>query len=173
MRQQEEEQHQTFTFSKDLEGVFAIHMRIYKHKPYTLLIPYSLFSISLLQLPEIPTPMPSREEMPRWFTQTHSFTYSYLWLLCKSLNKNPCPHQAYVELNELRGEVWQEMGRWLGYEENLSPITGQWSQPHISYLTFKSLIQLRKVMSTGETPRPVSSGLDSLTKQGVERTGNV
>uniref|UniRef100_A0A8C2IYW4 Anion exchange protein n=1 Tax=Cyprinus carpio TaxID=7962 RepID=A0A8C2IYW4_CYPCA len=44
------------------------------------------------------------------------------------------------------------MGRWLGYEENLSPATGQWSQPHISYLTFKSLIQLRKVMSTGETP---------------------
>uniref|UniRef100_A0A8C2ISD9 Solute carrier family 4 member 1a (Diego blood group) n=1 Tax=Cyprinus carpio TaxID=7962 RepID=A0A8C2ISD9_CYPCA len=56
------------------------------------------------------------------------------------------------KLNELRGEVWQEMGRWLGYEENLSPATGQWSQPHISYLTFKSLIQLRKVMSTGETP---------------------
>ncbi|KAL0198105.1 hypothetical protein M9458_006645, partial [Cirrhinus mrigala] len=55
---------------------------------------------------------------------------------------------AYVELNELRGEVWQEMGRWLGYEENLSPATGQWSQPHISYLTFKSLIQLRKVMGT-------------------------
>ncbi len=44
------------------------------------------------------------------------------------------------------------MGRWLGYEENLSPATGQWSQSHISYLTFKSLIQLRKVMSTGETP---------------------
>lgn len=65
MRQQEEEQHQTFTFSRDLEGVFAIHMHIYKHKPYTLLIPYSFFSISLLQLPEIPTPMPSREEMQR------------------------------------------------------------------------------------------------------------
>uniref|UniRef100_A0A8C2IP47 Solute carrier family 4 member 1a (Diego blood group) n=1 Tax=Cyprinus carpio TaxID=7962 RepID=A0A8C2IP47_CYPCA len=63
-----------------------------------------------------------------------------------------CYRHAYVELNELRGEVWQEMGRWLGYEENLSPATGQWSQPHISYLTFKSLIQLRKVMSTGETP---------------------
>uniref|UniRef100_A0A8C2IX36 Anion exchange protein n=1 Tax=Cyprinus carpio TaxID=7962 RepID=A0A8C2IX36_CYPCA len=93
MRQQEEEQHQTFTFSRDVEGVFAIHMHIYKHKPCILLIHYLFF-----------------------------FHF---------------PSSAYVELNELRGEVWQEMGRWLGYEENLSPATGQWSQPHISYLTFK------------------------------------
>uniref|UniRef100_A0A672NJG3 Band 3 anion exchange protein-like n=1 Tax=Sinocyclocheilus grahami TaxID=75366 RepID=A0A672NJG3_SINGR len=101
MRQQEEKQHQTFTFSRDLEGV----LQIYKQN-----------------------------------------TNAYI-------NTNLTPYRfAYVELNELRGEVWQEMGRWLGYEENLSPATGQWSHPHISYLTFKSLIQLRKVMSTGETP---------------------
>ncbi|RXN12781.1 band 3 anion exchange -like protein [Labeo rohita] len=90
IRQQEEEQHQTFTFSRDLEAA-------------------------------------------------------------RNTNTNAIKRgdaEAYVELNELRGEVWQEMGRWLGYEENLSPATGQWSQPHISYLTFKSLIQLRKVMST-------------------------
>lgn len=61
-----------------------------------------------------------------------------------------CPHQAYVELNELRGELWQEMGRWVGFEENFSPATQQWGASHVSYLTFKSLIQLRKVMSTGE-----------------------
>uniref|UniRef100_A0A8C2CZ83 Solute carrier family 4 member 1a (Diego blood group) n=1 Tax=Cyprinus carpio TaxID=7962 RepID=A0A8C2CZ83_CYPCA len=97
MRQQEEEQHQTFTFSRDLEG-------------------------------------------------------------------------AYVELNELRGEVWQEMGRWLGYEENLSPATGQWSQPHISYLTFKSLIQLRKVMSTGAVLLDVDdSSLSSICQKMVEQ----
>jgi len=60
--------------------------------------------------------------------------------------------EAEQSVNELRGELWQEMGRWVGYEENLSPATGQWSPAHISYLTFKSLIQLRKVMSTGETP---------------------
>uniref|UniRef100_A0A8C2AS29 Anion exchange protein n=1 Tax=Cyprinus carpio TaxID=7962 RepID=A0A8C2AS29_CYPCA len=111
MRQQEEEQHQTFTFSRDLEGV----LQIYK------------------------------------------------------LNTNAYIN-AYVELNELRGEVWQEMGRWLGYEENLSPATGQWSQPHISYLTFKSLIQLRKVMSTGAVLLDVDdSSLSSICQKMVEQ----
>uniref|UniRef100_A0A3B4AJT6 Anion exchange protein n=1 Tax=Periophthalmus magnuspinnatus TaxID=409849 RepID=A0A3B4AJT6_9GOBI len=44
---------------------------------------------------------------------------------------------------------WQETARWVGFEENLNPATGQWSGSHVSYLTFKSLIQLRKAMSTG------------------------
>ncbi|XP_056262391.1 solute carrier family 4 member 1a (Diego blood group) isoform X2 [Pseudoliparis swirei] len=57
--------------------------------------------------------------------------------------------QAYVELNELQGNVWQETGRWVGYEENLNPATGKWGPSHVSHLTFKSLIQLRKTMSTG------------------------
>ncbi|XP_074512409.1 solute carrier family 4 member 1a (Diego blood group) isoform X2 [Sebastes fasciatus] len=57
--------------------------------------------------------------------------------------------QAYVELNELQGNTWQETGRWVGYEENLNPATGTWGPSHVSHLTFKSLIQLRKTMSTG------------------------
>uniref|UniRef100_A0A667ZDU4 Anion exchange protein n=1 Tax=Myripristis murdjan TaxID=586833 RepID=A0A667ZDU4_9TELE len=57
--------------------------------------------------------------------------------------------QAYVELNELQGNVWQETGRWVGYEESFNPRTGKWGPSHVSYLTFKSLIQLRKAMSTG------------------------
>ncbi|KAF7664725.1 hypothetical protein LDENG_00168160 [Lucifuga dentata] len=57
--------------------------------------------------------------------------------------------QTYVELNELQGSSWQETARWVGYEENLNPATGKWSPSHVSYLTFKSLIQLRKTMSTG------------------------
>ncbi|CDQ83913.1 unnamed protein product [Oncorhynchus mykiss] len=57
--------------------------------------------------------------------------------------------QAYVELNELMGNSWQETGRWVGYEENFNPATGKWGPSHVSYLTFKSLIQLRKIMSTG------------------------
>uniref|UniRef100_A0A673HCT4 Band 3 anion exchange protein-like n=2 Tax=Sinocyclocheilus rhinocerous TaxID=307959 RepID=A0A673HCT4_9TELE len=112
MRQQEEEQHQTFTFSRDLEAA-------------------------------------------------------------RNTNTNAIKRgdaEAYVELNELRGEVWQEMGRWLGYEENLSPATGQWSQPHISYLTFKSLIQLRKVMTTGAVLLDVDeSSLSSICQKMVEQ----
>ncbi|XP_068606041.1 solute carrier family 4 member 1a (Diego blood group) [Brachionichthys hirsutus] len=57
--------------------------------------------------------------------------------------------QAYVEVNELQGNSWQQTGRWLGYEENFNPNTGKWGPSHLSYLTFKSLIQLRKTMSTG------------------------
>lgn len=57
--------------------------------------------------------------------------------------------QAYVELNEFRDSFWQETARWLGYEENLNPATGQWGSSHVSCLTFKSLLQLRKAMSTG------------------------
>ncbi|XP_028267499.1 solute carrier family 4 member 1a (Diego blood group) [Parambassis ranga] len=57
--------------------------------------------------------------------------------------------QAYVELNELQGSTWQETARWLGYEENFDPATGKWAPSHVSYLTFKSLIQLRKTLSSG------------------------
>ncbi|XP_062294423.1 solute carrier family 4 member 1a (Diego blood group) [Scomber scombrus] len=57
--------------------------------------------------------------------------------------------QAYVELNELQGSTWQETSRWMGFEENFNATKGVWSTSHVSYLTFKSLIQLRKLMSTG------------------------
>ncbi|XP_041828516.1 solute carrier family 4 member 1a (Diego blood group) [Melanotaenia boesemani] len=57
--------------------------------------------------------------------------------------------QAYVELNELQGNIWQETSRWVGYEENLELATGKWGHSHVSYLTFKSLLQVRKTLSTG------------------------
>nr|QOU09168.1 solute carrier family 4 member 1A [Lateolabrax maculatus] len=57
--------------------------------------------------------------------------------------------QAYVELNEIQGNNWQETARWVGYEENLNLATGKWGPSHVSYLTFKSLLQVRKTMSTG------------------------
>lgn len=58
--------------------------------------------------------------------------------------------QAYVELNELQGNIWQETGRWVGYEENLDSATGKWGPSHVSYLTFRSLLYVRRAMSTGE-----------------------
>uniref|UniRef100_A0A1A8I5R0 Anion exchange protein n=2 Tax=Nothobranchius TaxID=28779 RepID=A0A1A8I5R0_NOTKU len=57
--------------------------------------------------------------------------------------------QAYVELNELQGNVWQETGRWVGYEENLDSATGKWGPSHVSYLTFRSLLQVRRTLSSG------------------------
>uniref|UniRef100_A0A672H8I7 Anion exchange protein n=1 Tax=Salarias fasciatus TaxID=181472 RepID=A0A672H8I7_SALFA len=64
-------------------------------------------------------------------------------------NEPPSTAIAYVELNELQGNLWQETSRWVGYEENFNPSTGKWGSSHVSYLTFKSLIQLRKTLSTG------------------------
>ncbi|XP_030257135.1 solute carrier family 4 member 1b (Diego blood group) [Sparus aurata] len=46
---------------------------------------------------------------------------------------------------------WQEMGRWGGYEESIDPQSGMWASSHISYLTFRSLIQLRRTMNPGVT----------------------
>ncbi|KAM6898241.1 solute carrier family 4 member 1b (Diego blood group) [Lycodopsis pacificus] len=46
---------------------------------------------------------------------------------------------------------WQETGRWAGYEESFDPQAGVWASSSISYLTFKSLIQLRRAMNTGVT----------------------
>ena len=65
------------------------------------------------------------------------------------------PPQAYVELNELMGTpgqpgYWQETGRWVSYEENYDPEAGGWSQSHISYLTFTSLVHLRRTLNTGQ-----------------------
>ncbi|XP_072312450.1 solute carrier family 4 member 1b (Diego blood group) isoform X1 [Eucyclogobius newberryi] len=44
---------------------------------------------------------------------------------------------------------WQETGRWVGYEESFDPQAGVWAASHISFLTFKSLIQIRRTMNTG------------------------
>ncbi|XP_063079216.1 solute carrier family 4 member 1a (Diego blood group) [Engraulis encrasicolus] len=78
--------------------------------------------------------------------------------------------QAYVELNELQGGIWQETGRWAGYEESYNPDSGKWGDSHVSYLTFKSLIQLRKAMSNGAILLDINEGglsgvLDSLVDE--------
>ncbi|XP_045071679.1 band 3 anion exchange protein [Coregonus clupeaformis] len=81
--------------------------------------------------------------------------------------------QAYVELNELMGSSWQETGRWVGYEENLNPATGKWGPSHVSYLTFKSLIQLRKIMSTGAVILDLqASSLSAVAEKVVDELQN-
>ncbi|KAM4716549.1 solute carrier family 4 member 1a (Diego blood group) isoform 1-T2 [Anableps anableps] len=77
--------------------------------------------------------------------------------------------QAYVELNELQGNIWQETSRWVGYEENLDPNTRQWGPSHISYLTFKSLIQVRRAMNTGAIIFDMNAGtLSSVAEKIVD-----
>ncbi|XP_051905428.1 solute carrier family 4 member 1a (Diego blood group) [Hippocampus zosterae] len=81
--------------------------------------------------------------------------------------------QAYVELNELQGNTWQETGRWVGFEENFNAATGKWGASHTSYLTFKSLIQLRKTMSTGAVIFDLNaSSLSSIAEKVVDALVN-
>nr|AAI63932.1 Solute carrier family 4, anion exchanger, member 1 [Danio rerio] len=105
--------------------------------------------------------------------QPQTFTFNRDLEAARNTNTNAIKRgdaESYVELNELRGEIWQETGRWVGFEENFSPATGQWSQSHVSYLTFKSLIQLRKVMSTGAVLLDVDdSSLSSIGQKMVEQ----
>ncbi|XP_057717604.1 solute carrier family 4 member 1a (Diego blood group) [Corythoichthys intestinalis] len=81
--------------------------------------------------------------------------------------------QAYVELNELSGNTWQETGRWVGFEENFNATTGKWGPSHMSYLTFKSLIQLRKTISTGAVIFDLNaSSLSSVAEKVVDALVN-
>ncbi|MCJ8738161.1 hypothetical protein PDJAM_G00032280 [Pangasius djambal] len=43
----------------------------------------------------------------------------------------------------------QETGQWQGYKESHDPEVGHWESSQVSYLTFKSLMQLRQAMGTG------------------------
>uniref|UniRef100_A0A670YLH2 Anion exchange protein n=1 Tax=Pseudonaja textilis TaxID=8673 RepID=A0A670YLH2_PSETE len=61
--------------------------------------------------------------------------------------------QSYVELHELvmdrNNEFrWMEASRWIKLEEDFEEM-GQWGRPHLSYLTFQSLLEVRKAFSKG------------------------
>ncbi|XP_041121475.1 anion exchange protein 2-like isoform X4 [Polyodon spathula] len=63
-------------------------------------------------------------------------------------------HQSYVELSELKIDrnqelFWQEMARWVQFEEDFNHDVELWGKPHVSYLTLKSLLELRRTMGKG------------------------
>ncbi|XP_054988342.1 band 3 anion transport protein [Sorex araneus] len=66
----------------------------------------------------------------------------------------PGTHEVYVELQELVMDEknqelrWMEAGRWVRLEENLGP-DGAWGRPHLSYLTFWSLLELQRAFAKG------------------------
>uniref|UniRef100_A0A8C7C138 Anion exchange protein n=1 Tax=Neovison vison TaxID=452646 RepID=A0A8C7C138_NEOVI len=63
-------------------------------------------------------------------------------------------HEAYVELQELVMDEknqelrWMEAAHWVRLEENLGE-DGVWGRPHLSYLTFWSLLELQKAFAKG------------------------
>ncbi|XP_041732706.1 solute carrier family 4 member 1b (Diego blood group) isoform X1 [Coregonus clupeaformis] len=107
-------------------------------------------------LEEVVTKDEEKEEEERDFYLQSFRHLDFEAALNVNTNANPSGDcQAYVELNELMKDqqnqqgFWQETGRWVGYEESYDPEAGGWGPSHISYLTFKSLIQLRRTMNTG------------------------
>lgn len=66
--------------------------------------------------------------------------------------------QVYVELHELvmdgkNQELrWVEVAHWMRLEENLGE-DGTWGCPHLSYLTFRSLLELQRAFAKGEPCR--------------------
>ncbi|KAL7977050.1 hypothetical protein Chor_008999 [Crotalus horridus] len=61
--------------------------------------------------------------------------------------------QSYVELHELVMDKnnefrWMEASHWIKLEEDFEEM-GHWGRPHLSYLTFQSLLEVRKAFSKG------------------------
>ncbi|CAG0884444.1 unnamed protein product [Cyprideis torosa] len=63
------------------------------------------------------------------------------------------PHDIFVELDELvlvnHEYEWTETARWIKYEENLEEGSNKWGPPHMSTLSFHSLLNLRKCLEQG------------------------
>ncbi|XP_070583595.1 band 3 anion transport protein isoform X3 [Erythrolamprus reginae] len=62
-------------------------------------------------------------------------------------------HNSYVELHELVMDKnnefrWMEASHWIKLEEDFEEM-GHWGRPHLSYLTFQSLVEVRKAFSKG------------------------
>ncbi|XP_009462893.1 PREDICTED: band 3 anion transport protein [Nipponia nippon] len=62
-------------------------------------------------------------------------------------------HEGYGELQELvmdsKKELsWVEAGHWLKLEEDFKE-AGHWGQPHLSFLTYRSLLEIRRALAKG------------------------
>ncbi|XP_074417813.1 band 3 anion transport protein isoform X3 [Larus michahellis] len=62
-------------------------------------------------------------------------------------------HEGYVELHELVMDItkelcWMEAGHWLKLEEDFKE-AGHWGQPHLSFLTYRSLLEIRRALAKG------------------------
>lgn len=71
-----------------------------------------------------------------------------------STNFDHTPHDLFIQLNELSDRPdelreWRETARWIKYEENVEEGADRWGQPHVSSLSFHSLLDLRRCLDTG------------------------
>ncbi|XP_037085134.1 band 3 anion transport protein-like isoform X2 [Pollicipes pollicipes] len=63
------------------------------------------------------------------------------------------PHDMYVQMDELTAteneSEWQETARWIKYEEDVEPGADRWGKPHLTSLSFQSLMNLRRCLEKG------------------------
>jgi len=59
------------------------------------------------------------------------------------------PHPIFVEMDELHDTVWVETSRWIKYEEAREEGSERWGKPHVSSLSFHSLLNLRLHLERG------------------------
>ncbi len=53
-------------------------------------------------------------------------------------------------MDVLKEDQWQEQARWIKFEEDLMEGADRWGNPHVSSLSFHSLINLRLVLEKCE-----------------------
>ena len=66
------------------------------------------------------------------------------------LERDKTPKSLFVEMDVLKEDVWQEQARWIKFEEDLMEGADRWGNPHVSSLSFHSLINLRLVLERCE-----------------------
>jgi hypothetical protein len=64
----------------------------------------------------------------------------------RAIEIDATPHDLFVEMDELKDNIWQEQARWIKFEENLLEGAERWGKPHIASLSFHSVINLRQVI---------------------------
>ena len=60
------------------------------------------------------------------------------------------PHSLFIEMDELIGEEFIEQSRWIKYEECREEGSEKWGKPHVSNLSFHSLLNVRIHLERGE-----------------------
>ena len=65
--------------------------------------------------------------------------------------------QIFAELEELVADdesgielSWKEKARWIKFEENVQEAAERWGKPHVAYLSFHSLLELRRCLEHGK-----------------------
>ena len=65
----------------------------------------------------------------------------------------------YLDLDE---EAWIEKARWIKYEQVVEEGADRWGKPHVSSLSFHSLLELRKCIELGTVVAPYTVHVDKI-----------